>query len=209
MIYPHVISAPASLDPDAGSDILSQGYSLPTLMSSSPPSVSDLRMDILILSSFLDSKQSFPSTLHPVDQTLALYSNISTLLAIGNSRNPRAQNVNAVMGTINLEADAADMEFLVCAENARKTEVDQTTSDEEQEADRKKADNPDAGNNANKYGNLVPMFRRKNPTRVVRVGRDFLDNWDTKTMNMDDADEDKCVLVFFVSTINNLRPCSQ
>lgn len=206
-----MISAAASLDPEMPSSLCGrQGYSLPTLMGSLPPSVSDLRMDILILSSFLDCKQSVPSTVHPVDKTLALYSNISTLLAIGNSRNARAQNVNVVMGTINMEVDSAYMEFVVCTENPRhKLMEDKNTTDEEEEAAKKEVEYPDAGKKADEYGGLSLMFPAKTAMRDARIGRDFLDKWDTKKMNIDGTEEDKYVLVICISTINCLPTCSK
>ena len=79
------------------------------------PLTDSLRSDILLISSYLDGKQSNPSEPHSKDDTLSLYLHISTLLAIGNASNCRAENVNAVIGETTPEA----VEFLVCAENAK------------------------------------------------------------------------------------------
>jgi len=79
------------------------------------PLTDSLRSDILLISSYLDGKQSNPSEPHSKDDTLSLYLHISTLLAIGNESHRRAENVNAVIGETTAEA----VEFLVCAENAK------------------------------------------------------------------------------------------
>lgn len=80
-------------------------------------SPNELRKHIFILSTFLDSKQSSPSTHHPDDRTLDVYSDISTLLTIRNDNQPHAQNVNAVMGSVLMGSAATSVEFIVCTEN--------------------------------------------------------------------------------------------
>ncbi|KAE9394508.1 hypothetical protein BT96DRAFT_998416 [Gymnopus androsaceus JB14] len=79
------------------------------------PLTDSLRSDVLLLSSYLDGKQSFPSEAHSKDATLSLYLRILTLLIVGNKSNLRAENVNAVIG----ETTPNAVQFLVCAENAK------------------------------------------------------------------------------------------
>ena len=89
------------------------------------PLTDSLRSDVLLLSSYLSGKQSSPSEPHSANDTLSLFLHISTLLAIGNEKNLRAQNVNAVIGKTTQTDVGVVMEFLVCAENAKQniTEV--------------------------------------------------------------------------------------
>ncbi|KAE9387914.1 hypothetical protein BT96DRAFT_947996 [Gymnopus androsaceus JB14] len=79
------------------------------------PLTDSLRSDVLLLSSYLDGKQSFPSEAHSKDATLLLYLRLLTLLAVSNKSNLRAGNENAVIG----ETTPNAVQFLVCAENAK------------------------------------------------------------------------------------------
>ena len=74
----------------------------------------DYRSDIIILSCYLSGQQCSASESHRKNNTsLELLTAISTLLTTGNAENPRAENVNAVVGKI--EQDT--IEYLVFAEN--------------------------------------------------------------------------------------------
>ncbi|KAE9385875.1 hypothetical protein BT96DRAFT_1006647 [Gymnopus androsaceus JB14] len=82
---------------------------LPAPLTNSP------RSDIILLSSYLCGQQAVSSVPHPGDRDAELYNHVSTVLTTGNSRNPKASNVNAVIGKTNISS----VEFLVFAKNAR------------------------------------------------------------------------------------------
>lgn len=80
---------------------------------SSPPSepfTDSFRSDVILLSSYLARRQSSSSE----SDDLALFDDISTLLAIGSSEH---DDVNAVVG----KAVPNALEFLVCIENVKQT----------------------------------------------------------------------------------------
>ncbi|KAE9395465.1 hypothetical protein BT96DRAFT_997591 [Gymnopus androsaceus JB14] len=86
---------------------------------SSEPLTDSLRLDILLLSSYLSGMQNSPSEHHPKNTNLQLFVDISMLLAIGNSDNFGAKNVNAVIGQTTTSSEGPALELLVCIENAR------------------------------------------------------------------------------------------
>lgn len=87
------------------------------------PLTESLESDLLLLSSFLSRQQHSPSQSHPSNDNLSLVSCLSCLLAIGNKRNPKALNVNAVAGsfteTVTANRTINTLEYLVCTENGR------------------------------------------------------------------------------------------
>ncbi|KAE9389201.1 hypothetical protein BT96DRAFT_947034 [Gymnopus androsaceus JB14] len=93
-------------------------------MSEIPPAplTDSLRLDIILLSSYLCGQQAVSSVPCPDERDAELYNHVSTLLTTGNSRNPKASNVNAVVGKTNINS----VEFLVFAENARLREDGET-----------------------------------------------------------------------------------
>ncbi|KAE9391313.1 hypothetical protein BT96DRAFT_945440 [Gymnopus androsaceus JB14] len=93
-------------------------------MSEIPPAplTNSLRSDIILLSSYLCGQQAVSSVPRPDNRDAELYNHISTLLTTGNSRSPKASNVNAVVGKTNINS----VEFLVFAENARLREDGET-----------------------------------------------------------------------------------
>lgn len=87
------------------------------------PLSGNVRSDLVLLSSFLARQQHSPSQSHPRNNNLALVSCLSNLLTIGNDRNPKALNVNAVAGhfveTVTEAGTTDTLDYLVCAENGR------------------------------------------------------------------------------------------
>ncbi|KAE9387820.1 hypothetical protein BT96DRAFT_1004787 [Gymnopus androsaceus JB14] len=96
-------------------------------MSEIPPAplTDSLRLDIILLSSYLCGQQAVSSVPCPDDRDAELYNHVSTLLTTGNSRNTKASNVNVVVGKTNINS----VEFLVFAENARLLERDSGRSE--------------------------------------------------------------------------------
>lgn len=82
-----------------------------------------LRSDLVLLSSYLARQQHAPSQAHPRNNNLALVSSLSCLLTIGNKKNPKALNVNAVAGrfseTVTETGTTNTLKYIVCAENGR------------------------------------------------------------------------------------------
>lgn len=152
---------------------------------------SDLTSDILLLSTFLEGQQTSSSTSHPSDKALALYSDISTLLAIGNCRHPRAQNVNAVMGSLNMQHESTALEVIVCAENARQTKAGQTDKMKVGEMPQK-----GSGTIAGEFGSSDSIFRGVVDAEVKMEGRVYLDKWNAETLDMTEVDHDKYVVFF-------------
>lgn len=150
------------------------------------PSADTLRSEILLLSTYLDGQQDSPSTSHPNDQSLELFINISNLLAIGNGRNPRAQNVNAVMGSINMDSDTTALEFLICAENARQIGKSTPQPNYGNKGPKKKGlSEKKVDQSSKEAGELVHI----NPDATN--GRNLLDRWDSNDLNLTERQENK------------------
>jgi len=80
------------------------------------PYTTSYASDIVLLSTHLSGKQPVASEPHSESDTrMKVLTRISTLLAIGNSYNPKAENVNAVVGRITADS----VECLVFSENTR------------------------------------------------------------------------------------------
>lgn len=155
-------------------------------MGDSLQSNGNLRTDILLLSTYLDGRQQASSKSHPKDHTLDLFVDISTLLAVGNKHNPRAENVNAVMGTLRVNVDSPTVEVLVCTENNSQNPINDIKKAP------KGAHNEGLGQNADRVGGLDGLL----PDSMA--GRVSLNKWDGAIV--DDAATDKKKYVFAIFT---------
>lgn len=170
----------------------SQLFSALTSMEEPAPSKSpNPRLDILLLSTYLDGRQHSASKSHPEEQTLDLFVDISTLLAVGNKHNPRAENVNAVMGTVRLDVQSPTVEVLVCTENNSQN----NKQDIKKVGPWKRAMDKGLGLNADKVGDLDGISPRWIEGRVA------LNKWDGDALVDDDVDTPKYVISLFNSNI--------
>lgn len=140
----------------------------------------DLKLHILLLSTYLDGRQQTTSKPHPEDKALDLFIDISTLLAVGNGHHTRAQNVNAVMGTVNINIESAALEVLVCAENAGQNHDKATAS--------KKKGVLKGEHKADEVGDTNEIL----PDRIL--GRQSLNKWDGEMLDLEGIDSTKYVI---------------
>lgn len=78
-----------------------------------------LRAEVISLSCYLTAYQGSRSNSHPKNPNWRFFNDLSTLLAIGNSTNYEARNVNAVVGMCTPDT----IDHLIFAENASQDSV--------------------------------------------------------------------------------------